>query len=63
MFPSLFKYNLKRSNHRLTDAVPIYRRQEFFFFLKKYFAIRKYQLNFAELMWRDLPACNHVKKC
>lgn len=34
MFPSLFKYNLKRSNHRLTDAVPIYRRQESFSFRK-----------------------------
>lgn len=63
MFPSLFKYNLKRSNHRLTDTAPTYCQQKFFSFRKKYFAIRKYRLTFAELMWRDLPACNHVKKC
>ena len=63
MFPSLFKYNLKRSNHRLTDAVPTYRRHKIFSFRKKYFAIQKYRLTFAKLMWRDLPACNHVKKC
>lgn len=34
MFPSIFKYNLKRSNHRLTDAVPTYCQQKFFSFRK-----------------------------
>lgn len=35
MFPSLFKYNLKRSNHRLTDAAPTYCQQKFFFLSEK----------------------------
>lgn len=34
MFLSLFKYNLKRSNHRLTDTAPTYCQQKFFSFRK-----------------------------
>ena len=31
--------------------------------IKKYFADMDKHCTFARPMWRDLPACNHVKKC